>query len=321
MSPVLSPATLLLLTGALLGLTFPLGKIASTAQVSPIVWAWLVSFGAGGCMLLVRLMSRRFIATDAIHLRYYLFSALVSLVLPNLLIFSVIPRLGSGFTGVLFTLSPVFTLLLSALWRVRTPGTLGIVGIVLGFAGALIVTSTRGEVGQPASWQWMLAGLCIPVSLAVGNIYRTLAWPPQADPMALAIGSNLAAAALLLAMLLLTGQIGAVRGLAAVPGVALAQVLASSAMFSVFFRLQQVGGPTYLSQIGYVAAAIALFAGTMILGESYAWTTWAGALVIAAGIALGVVSERRCNRAQRPEGVAAQALPPRVSGHQPDARD
>lgn len=101
MSPIRSPATLLLLTGALLGLTFPLGKIASTAEVSPIVWAWLVSFGAGGCMLLVRLVSGRFIATDAIHLRYYLISALVSLVLPKLLIFSVIPRLGSGFTGVL----------------------------------------------------------------------------------------------------------------------------------------------------------------------------------------------------------------------------
>ena len=321
MLAIRSPATLLLLTGTLLGLTFPLGKIASAAQVSPIVWAWLVSFGAGGCMLLVRLTSRRFIATDPVHLRYYLISALVSLVLPNLLIFSVIPRLGSGFTGVLFTLSPVFTLLLSSLWRVRTPGTLGIVGIGLGFAGALIVTSTRGEVGQPASWQWMLAGLCIPVSLAVGNIYRTLAWPPQADPMNLAIGSNLAAAMVLLVLLLLTGQIAAVQGLAAVPWVALAQVLASSAMFSVFFRLQQVGGPTYLSQIGYIGAAIALFAGTAILGESYAWTTWAGALVIAAGIALGVISEQRRSRAQGPEGGAAQDPSTADSGFARDTRD
>lgn len=296
MSPIRSPAILLLLTGGLLGLTFPLGKIASTAQVSPIVWAWLLSFGAAGCMLLIRLMSRRFIATDANHLRYYLVSALVSLVLPNLLIFSVIPHLGSGFTGVLFTLSPVFTLLLSVLWRVRTPSALGVAGIALGFAGALIVSSTRGEASQPASWQWLLAGLCIPVSLAVGNIYRTLAWPPQADPVGLAIGSNLAAAAMLLILLLLTGQADAMSGLAAVPWAAAAQVLASSAMFSVFFRLQQVGGPTYLSQIGYVAAAIALFAGTVILGETYAWATWIGALVIAVGIALGVMAEQRRNR-------------------------
>jgi len=92
--------------------TFPLRKTASTAEVSPIVWAWLVAFCAGGSTLLVRRMSRRFIATDAVHLRCYLISALVSVVLPHLLIFSVIPSWGSGFIGVLLTLSPVFTLLL-----------------------------------------------------------------------------------------------------------------------------------------------------------------------------------------------------------------
>ena len=36
-----------------------------------------------------------------------------------------------------------------------------------------------------------------------------------------------------------------------------------------FFRLQAVGGPVYLSQIGYVAAAVGLFSGTLFLGESY----------------------------------------------------
>lgn len=92
-------------------------------------------------------------------------------------------------------------------------------------------------------------------------------------------------------------------------------------MFSVFFRLQQVGGPPYLSQIGCIAAAVALFAGTLILGESYVWTTWAGALVIAAGIAPGVISERRCSRAQGPDGVKAQPIPATVSGLQRGARD
>lgn len=288
-----SPALLLLLTGALLGLTFPLGKLASAASVSPIVWAWLVSSGAGSCLLLARLLSGRRMTVDGEHLRYYVFSALVSLVIPNLLIFSVIPRLGSGFTGILFTVSPVFTLLLSMLWRVRTPTGIGIAGITLGFVGALIVTCTRGEMTQPASAVWLLAGLCIPVSLAVGNIYRTLAWPHQAQPMELAIGSNLAAATALLALLLVRGEGAALAGLAAIPAVAAAQVLASAAMFSLFFRLQQVGGPTYLSQIGYVGAAIALLAGTGLLGERYAWPTWAGALVILVGIALSVLAEQR----------------------------
>jgi drug/metabolite transporter (DMT)-like permease len=238
--------------------------------------------------------------------RYYVLSALVSLVIPNLLIFSAIPRLGSGFTGILFTVSPVFTLLLSMVWRVRTPSGVGIAGIAVGFAGAVLVASTRGEVSQPASLAWLLAGLCIPASLAIGNMYRTLAWPPQAQPMELAIGSNLAAAAMLLALLLVRGEGAALQGLAVLPAVATAQVLASTAMFSLFFRLQQVGGPTYLSQIGYVAAAIALLAGTGLMGERYAWTTWAGALLILIGIALSVIAERRrTDAALRPPAAMA----------------
>lgn len=305
-----SPALLLLLTGSLLGLTFPLGKMASAAAVPPIVWAWLVSFGAGTALLLARLLAGRRVAMDRAHLRYYLVSALVSLVIPNLLIFSVIPRLGSGFTGILFTLSPVFTLLLSMLWRVRAPSGIGLVGIAVGFAGALLVTSTRGEVAQPAALAWLLAGLCIPVSLAAGNIYRTLAWPPQGQPLELAIGSNLAAAAVLLALLLGRGEGAALQSLAAVPSVAATQVLASTAMFSLFFRLQQTGGPTYLSQIGYVAAAVALLAGTGMLGERYAATTWAGAVVILAGIALSVRAQQRADAssaAARPADAAARA--------------
>ncbi len=308
-----SPPLLLLITGSLLGLTFPLGKLASAASVSPMAWAWLVSFGAGSCLLLARLLSGRRVALNGEHLRFYLLSALVSLVIPNLLIFSVIPRLGSGFTGILFTISPVFTLLLSVVWRVRTPTGIGIAGIAIGFAGALLVTSSRGELSQPASSIWLLAGLCIPASLAIGNVYRTVAWPCQAQPMELAIGSNLASATLLLALMLVRGEGAALAGLAAIPAVAAAQVLASTAMFSLFFRLQQVGGPTYLSQIGYVGAAVALLAGTGVLGERYAWPTWAGALVILIGIALSVRAQ------QRPAGVTVPAAAARRPARNSDA--
>jgi len=64
-------------------------------------------------------------------------------------------------------------------------------------------------------------------------------------------------------------------------------------LYSVFFRLQQVGGPTYLSQIGYIAAGIALFSGTFSLGEMYALLTWCGAIVILIGIVLSIVAQKQ----------------------------
>ena len=57
-------------------------------------------------------------------------------------------------------------------------------------------------------------------------------------------------------------------------------------MFAFFFRLQAVGGPVYLSQIGYVAAALGLVAGNLFLGERYQLATWTGAAVIMLGVAM-----------------------------------
>ncbi len=288
-----SATLLLVITGALLGLTFPLGKLASEASIDPLAWAWLISAGAGIVLLIVQISSRKNVPLSKSYLKYYGISAAFSLLIPNILIFNVIPKLGSGFTSILFTLSPIATLALSSLWQVRMPSRLGVIGIVVGLLGALTVTLTRGEIDNPASLNWILAGLCIPMSLAVGNLYRTMAWPKGSGPLELAIGSNLAAAMLLLTLIIMRSDAAAFQDLLSIKSLALTQVFVSAAMFSVFFRLQQVGGPTFLSQIGYVAAGVALFVGTFFLEEKYSFITWLGAAIIVVGIGFSVVAQKK----------------------------
>ncbi|ODA91433.1 transporter [Mesorhizobium sp. SEMIA 3007] len=275
---------LLVVTGGLLGLTLPFGKLATAAGVPAMVWAFVISLGAGGVLLCVLLLRGQRIRLTAHKLRYFFVTAAVSYALPNLLMFSAIPHLGAGYTGIMFTLSPVVTLVFSILLRVRRPNMLGISGIAVGFVGAVMVAATRGEAGQPADMFWVVVGLLIPVSLAAGNIYRTVDWPEGTGPIELAVGSHLAAATLLLAGILALFGIKAFAPLGGVPLVVIAQVASASAMFAFFFRLQAVGGPVYLSQIGYVAAAVGLLAGTIFLGEHYQLLTWAGAAIITAGV-------------------------------------
>ncbi|WP_027061797.1 DMT family transporter [Mesorhizobium loti] len=275
---------LLVVTGGLLGLTLPFGKLATAAGVPAMVWAFVISLGAGGVLLCVLLARGQRIRLNAHKLRYFFVTAAVSYAAPNLLMFSAIPHLGAGYTGIMFTLSPVITLVFSMVLRVRRPNMLGIIGIAVGFVGAVMVAVTRGEAGQPADLFWVVMGLLIPVSLAAGNIYRTIDWPEGTGPIELAVGSHLASAAMLLAgiLVLLGGKSFAPLG--AVPLVVIAQVASATAMFAFFFRLQAVGGPVYLSQIGYVAAAVGLFAGTIFLGEHYQLLTWVGAIIITIGV-------------------------------------
>ncbi|MBZ9978765.1 DMT family transporter [Mesorhizobium sp. BR-1-1-10] len=275
---------LLVVTGGLLGLTLPFGKLATAAGVPAMVWAFVISLGAGGVLLGVLLARGQRIRLTPPKLRYFFVTAAVSYAVPNLLMFSAIPHLGAGYTGIMFTLSPVITLVFSILLGVRRPNMLGVSGIAVGFVGAVMVAVTRGEAGQPADLFWVVTGLLIPVSLAAGNIYRTIDWPEGTGPIELAVGSHLASAAMLLVgILTLLGGKAFVQ-LGAVPLIVVAQMASASAMFAFFFRLQAVGGPVYLSQIGYVAAAVGLFAGTIFLGEHYQLLTWVGAVIITAGV-------------------------------------
>ena len=208
------------------------------------------------------------------------------------MLFTVIPKLGAGYAGILFTLSPIMTLLFSLTLRLKRPNGLGLAGLGAGFLGALLVTATRGGLDEPAAGVWIAMGLLIPVLLAAGNIYRTLDWPEDAGPIELAVGSHAVAAVLLavLAVPLAGGLHFDLLG--ASPGLVLAQVTAAAGMFALFFRLQQVGGPVYLSQISYVAAAVGLAFGTLVFGEHYPVLAWCGAGMIAAGVAMTALAQR-----------------------------
>lgn len=284
---------LLVVTGGLLGLTLPFSKIATGAGMPPILWALVISAGAGGVLFVVLLLRRHRFQPSAGKLRYFAIAAAISYAIPNLLLFSAIPHLGAGYTGIMFTLSPVVTLVLSMLLGIRRPNLLGVAGIAVGFVGAVMVALTRGEAGHPAELHWVAVGLLVPFCLAAGNIYRTYDWPHGSGPIELAVGSHLAAAAMLAAGLLVTGEGGSLGMLAGMPLLVLAQVASASAMFAFFFRLQAVGGPVYLSQIGYVGAAVGLIAGTLVLGERYQLLTWLGAAIITLGIVMTTMAQSR----------------------------
>lgn len=296
MTPSHSRATalsLLVSTGFLIGLSFPLGKLADQAGISPAAWSFAISGGGALVILAVLFVKRRPIGADARHLRYYLLAGLLSYVIPNLLIYAAIPRLGAGLTAIYLTLSPIMTLTISMATGLKRPGLLGFAGIALGCAGALLIILSKGGIEGDAGMLWLLAALFIPLSLAAGNVYRTVDWPAGGHPLGLAMGSNAAAALCLLVAALVMDGAMPFPALAASPGLVLGQIVVSATMFALFFRLQVVGGPVYLSQIGYVAAATSLVIGTLFLDERYALTTWAGGLVIVAGVAATTLDRGR----------------------------
>ena len=287
------PLFLLLATGAALGLNFPLGKLAMAAGITPALWAAVISLGAGLAMLFIVTVTEWKNPSRTSTTYFAIVSGFLSYVVPNALTYAVIPKIGSGLAAIMFALSPVVTALFSLLLRVRPPNLISIFGIVVGLAGAGIIIFSRNTDFSGGAAEWLLLALLIPLFLGAGNVYRTMAWPFGASPRKLAAHTNLAAVPFF--ALLVYAQTGTidVMPLAAIPGLVAMQLVVSTIMFLMFFRLQQVGGPTYLSQIGYVAAAVGVAVGVFYFGETYPRSVWAGAGIIAIGIAFSTLGQAK----------------------------
>ncbi|MDX2464348.1 MAG: DMT family transporter, partial [Porticoccus sp.] len=261
------------------------------AGITPMIWAMIISLGVSVMLLPVLVTTRRLAIPKGRMVRYVIISAFISFIIPNILIFSVIQHAGAGYTGLMFALSPVFTLALAVMFRLKTPNRTGLLGITLGLVGATIVSITRGAAPEAPPIIWIIAALFIPVALACGNIYRTLDWPDNALPDVLAFWSHTFSVMVFLALLFITKGSLPVGELSLAPFAVLAQVLVAGVMFPIFFRLQQKGGPVLLSQIGYVAAAVGLITATFLLDEQYSPMTWVGAAIIAFGIVVTIVAQ------------------------------
>jgi drug/metabolite transporter (DMT)-like permease len=288
------PLPLLLITGVAFGCNFPLGKLAVAAGVNPALWAVVICLGAG---LVVLAAAHFFESAPPVPgiLRYALISGFISNVIPLFLTFAAIPHIGSGLAAILVATSPVTTAILSMILKVRPPSLLGLAGIAFGLAGAIVIILGRSTGFAAGDGHWLYLAALIPVFLGTGNVYRTLGWPQGAGPMRLGAMINLAAVIPLCVLALLWGGVD-FHPLLKVPGLVAAQLLASTIMYLTFFRLQAVGGPTYLSQIGYVAAALSVAVGVTLLGETYPAIVWAGVAVVAVGIALSTFAQVKARK-------------------------
>ena len=239
------PLILLLGTGAALGCNFPLGKLVAAQGINPALWAAVISGGAGLIMLLVSRLAEG-PSTAAPVLRFSLVSGFISYVVPNFLTFAAIPHLGSGLVAVMFALSPVVTALLSIVLKVRPPSMLGLAGIGVGLVGAIAIIVARNSGLDGGQSAWLLLAALVPVSLGLGNVYRTLAWPRGAGPIRLAALTNLAAVGPLLALAWALDGLD-LPALLAVPG------LVGLQLAGVFAHVSHVlpaaaGGRAYLSE-------------------------------------------------------------------------
>jgi drug/metabolite transporter (DMT)-like permease len=149
------------------------------------------------------------------------------------------------------------------------------------------VLAARKFSAPEASVFWIALALCGPVLLAIGNIYRSLRWPDDASPIALAPGMLIAAAVILGLVGLLPGFTLAVPLATALPiGLIVLQASIFAGQFLLLFVLQKTGGPVLLSLLGAVGAVVGVPVAVFLQGEAIPEGLVLGGSLIALGVAL-----------------------------------
>ncbi|MGP5120045.1 DMT family transporter [Psychrobacter alimentarius] len=282
----LIPFTCLLVGGALIGISTNLAKYANEIGVTPLAFLFWSITGAAIILLAVAVIKKELPPLTARSFEYYFVAALVSVAGSNLLLFSAIPHVGASFVALIVSLPPLLTYLGALMLRMERFNIIRALGVAAALTGAGVL-AVRKFSAPDASIVWIFLALCGPVLLAIGNIYRTLRWPDQASPNALAPGMLIAAALLLFMCSALPDFSVHVSLTGWLPlGVIVLQAGLFAGQFLLLFVLQKTGGPVLLSLLGSVGAVVGVPVAIFLQGENPPAGLFLGASLIALGVAL-----------------------------------
>jgi drug/metabolite transporter (DMT)-like permease len=275
----------LLVGGALLGIATNLAKYAVDIGLTPLAFLFWAITGAAIILLAVAYLRSELLPLSARSLEYYIIAALVSVAGANLVFFSAIPHVGAGFVALIIALPPLLTYLAALVIRIETFSLSRAIGVAAALIGVAVLAAHKFSAPD-ASIVWIIIVLCGPVLLAIGNIYRTLRWPDNATPIALAPGMLIAAAVMLGVVGWLPSQTLRVPLDILSIGLIIVQACIFAGQFVLLFVLQKSGGPVLLSLLGAVGAFVGVPVAVFIQGEAPPEGLVLGGSLIALGIVL-----------------------------------
>lgn len=288
---------ILLLAGLLLAISTNLAKVALGVGFTPL--AYLVWSLAGASFLLttIHYLRGQSIQLNRQTIEYFIVSGFLTTAATNLIFFSAVQHLGVGFVALMLALPPLLTYVGALLlhmerfcwWRMAGVG-LALIGTVF-----LVAQKWTSPNADPA---WIVITLAGPILLAIGNLYRTLRWPPGTRAESLAPGMLLSALTMLIIFSLLPGWTLSIptesANAVALIGI---QSITFAGQFLLLFVLQKIGGAVLLSLMGGVSALFGVPIAAILLNEVIVPLFFVSALFVGAGIVCMLYGSRTvCER-------------------------
>ncbi len=276
-----SDAAELVLLAALWGGSFLFMRIAAPV-LGPI---WLIECRVllAGLVLLPVLVRLNLVAEMRRHLGTLILVGGCNSAIPFSLLAFASVSLPAGFTSILNATAPLFGTIIAAIWLKETLTLSRLWGLLLGFAGVVILVGWQAVAATPQFLLSAIAGLCAGLMYALSAPYIkvNLADTP---PLVIATGSQLGAALVLLPALPFTIPTE-VPSLPVILCVVTLALFSTSFAYILYFRLIRTIGSTRALTVTYLVPLFATLWGSLILNEAITPAMVAGGGLILLGTA------------------------------------
>ncbi|WNO10756.1 DMT family transporter [Teredinibacter sp. KSP-S5-2] len=283
----------LLAVGTLLSLSVSLSKFAYLDGIDPIAFLFVSSTIAGCILQIVSLsMGYRFFPSRIAY-EYALVTGIV-FALTNVMSFLVVNRVGVGYLSILLTFPISITWFLSIFMGLAALRVKQLLGTMLCIAGGVLLSLSTNQIA-PQSYPWSYIALLIPIVISVGNIYRSCRWPDGIHAIQLASVMLLSSSALIWGVqyTLSSSWEADIIGVFAQPKWLIGEVIVYIFMYYLFFVVQRLSGPVYISLIGVIASMTGALISVTFLSETISVGMMAAILVIILGLAVfGIMPQK-----------------------------
>ncbi len=278
---------LLLLLGTIRGGATSISKFVSINQVEPFGYAFWQSLVAALVLIIMGWrQTGHFPRIGSDNIRFFLVCGLLGTALPNAVFFEAVKHIAAGAMAVLLTLVPIFIYFLVVLIRQEKIDLWRLGGILLGFAGALIIGLERVDGTLALDGHVLFAMLC-PLGYAIMGVYVGRFPLQGVHPFHLAAGTHIVAIGFLLPVSLATGQFHPFwNGFGLPEAMMLFHGILAGIAYSLFFRIVELAGAVFYSMSHYVIALTGVAWGWIAFGEIHGVGFWFAVLLILSGLSL-----------------------------------
>ncbi len=268
-----------------------IAQAAISAGLMPFQLAILGNLGAALLLLGFARATGQVIRWERRHLVLYIVLGLVSFALPTVITYAIVDPVGPAYVSSLYSLSPILTMSLAALFGLERPTPRRTAGILVGFIGMIVLLQQKLAGIDLSATFWVLLGLTVPFAAASGNIIRSAFWPAGASPLSFAT-ATLLISSIMLAVIGPLMENPATWSLAGSGQVfwLVVLIVVSAGSYVLNYSFQKIAGLVVFSQIGYWGTGFGVLLAALIFGDVLGPASLTGIGAIIAG---GLIANRR----------------------------